>query len=138
MLGAYALFEAALHATVAGSLDLTPSGLGLHLPGGWVSYAALLILIVGVLSYFDVKASVWVMAPFAVAEVLALVVLDMAITLHGGASGHNFGHTFTSAGASVPGVVPGGTLGIGIAMVLGILAFVGFETGAVYSSLHKD
>jgi amino acid transporter len=132
MLGAYALFEAALHATVAGSLDLTLSAWGIHLPGGWVGYAALLIAIVGVLSYFDIKASVWIMAPFAVAEVLALVVLDTAITLHGGASGHDFVHTFTPGGASVQGVAPGGTLGIGIAMVLGILAFVGFETGAVY------
>lgn len=132
MLFAYALFEAALHATVAGSLDLTLSDLGVHLPGGWVGYAALLILIVGVLSYFDIKASVGVMAPFAVAEVLALVVLNTAITVHGGASGHDFVHTFTPAGASVRGVAPGGTLGIGIAMVLGILAFVGFETGAAY------
>jgi amino acid transporter len=132
MLFAYALFEAALHATVAGSLDLTLSGLGLHLPGGWVGYAVLLILIVGVLSYFDITASVWVTAPFAVAEVLALVILDAAITLHGGASGHDLLHTFTPAGASAKGVAPGGTLGIGLAMVLGLLAFVGFETGAVY------
>jgi len=132
MLGAYALFEAALQATVGGSLDITLSGLGFHLPGGWVAYALILTLIVGILSYFDIKASVWVMAPFAVAEVLALVILNTAITLKGGAAGHDFVHTFTAAGTTIKGVAPGGTLGIGIAMVLGILAFVGFETGAVY------
>lgn len=132
MLGAYALFEAALQATVGGSLDLTLSALGFHLPGGWVSYALILTLIVGVLSYFDVTASVWVMAPFAVAEVLALLVLDTVITLKGGVAGHDLLHTFTPAGATVKGVAPGGFLGIGLAMVLGILAFVGFETGAVY------
>jgi amino acid transporter len=132
MLGAYALFEAALQATVGGSLDINLSALGFHLPGGWVMYAALLTLIVGILSYFDIKASVWVMAPFAVAEVLALILLNTAITLKGGAAGHDLVHTFTPAGATLKGVTPGGTLGIGIAMVLGILAFVGFETGAVY------
>ncbi|MGB8347195.1 MAG: APC family permease, partial [Ktedonobacteraceae bacterium] len=132
MLGAYALFEAALQATVGGSLDSLLSPLGIHLPGGWVLYALALTLIVGVLSYVDVRASVWVMAPFAVAEVLALLILDTAITLKGGAAGHDLVHTFTPAGANVAGVAPGGTLGIGIAMVLGILAFVGFETGAVY------
>jgi amino acid transporter len=132
MLGAYALFEAALQATVGGSLDITLSGLGFHLPGGWVAYAVIFTLIVGTLSYFDIKASVWVMAPFAVAEVLALILLNTAITLKGGAVGHDFVHTFTPAGATIKGVAPGGTLGIGIAMVLGILAFVGFETGAVY------
>jgi amino acid transporter len=132
MLGAYALFEAALQATVGGSLDITLSGLGFYLPGGWVAYAMILTLIVGTLSYFDIKASVWVMAPFAFAEVLALLLLNTAITLKGGVAGHDFVHTFTPAGATLKGVAPGGTLGIGIAMVLGILAFVGFETGAVY------
>ncbi len=92
----------------------------------------ILTLIVGTLSYFDIKASVWVMAPFAVAEVLALVILNAAITLKGGAAGHDLLHTFTPAGAQLKGVAPGGALGIGIARILGILAFVGFETGAVY------
>jgi amino acid transporter len=132
MLGAYALFEAALQATVGGSLDLTLSGLGFHLPGGWMSYALVLTLIVGVLSYFDVTSSVWVMAPFAVAEVLALLVLDAVITVKGGVAGHDLLHTFTPVGATVKGVAPGRLLGVGLAMVLGILAFVGFETGAVY------
>ena len=132
MLGAYALFEAALQATVGGSLDSNLSTLGVHVPGGWVAYAVILTLIVGILSYFDIKTSVWVMAPFAVAEVLALVILNTTITLKGGAAGHDLLHTFTPAGATLKGAAPGGTLGIGIAMVLGILAFVGFETGAVY------
>jgi amino acid transporter len=132
MLGGYALFEAALQATVGGSLDSTLSGLGFHLPGGWVVYAVLLTIVVGVLSYFDVKWSVWVMAPFAVAEVVALIILNAAITLKGGVAGHDFIHTFTPAGATLKGIAPGGMLGLGIAMVLGILAFVGFETGAVY------
>mgnify|MGYP001269081832 CR=1 FL=1 len=132
MLGAYALFEAALQATVGGSLQSLLAPLGINLPGGWVLYALVLTLIVGVLAYFDIRASVWVMAPFAVAEVLALVILDAAITIKGGAAGQDVLHTFTPAGANVAGVAPGGTLGIGIAMVLGILAFVGFETGAVY------
>jgi amino acid transporter len=132
MLGGYALFEAALQATVGGSLDSSLSGIGFHLPGGWITYAALLTVVVGVLSYFDVKWSVWVMAPFAVAEVVALIILNAAITLRGGAAGHDLIHTFTPAGTTLKGIAPGGILGLGIAMVLGILAFVGFETGAVY------
>src|SRR6266487_2085763 len=132
LLGGYSLFEAALQSTVGGSLDPLLSGLGVHLPGGWMTYALLLTLLVGVLSYFSITTSIWVMAPFAVLEVLALVILDVAITLRGGASGHDLEHTFTPAGALVKGVAPGGTLGIGIALALGILAFVGFETAAVY------
>jgi amino acid transporter len=132
LLGAYGLFEAALHATVGSSLDHLLAPLGIHLPLGWMSYALILTLIVGMLSYFDVKASIWIMAPFAVAEVVALCVLNLAITLKGGAGGHDLLHTFTPAGADVSGVAPGGLLGIGLATALGCLAFVGFETGAVY------
>ncbi len=137
LIGGYALFEAALQSTVGGSLDPLLSGLGFHLPGGWVTYAMLLILIVGVLSYFSITVSLWVMAPFAVLEVLALLLLDGAITIRGGIAGHDFAHTFLPAGSFVKGVAPGGTLGIGIAMALGILAFVGFETAAVYGEEAK-
>jgi amino acid transporter len=138
MLGGYSLFEAALQSTVGGSLDPLLSGVGFHLPGGWMTSALLLTLIVSVLSYFSITTSIWVMAPFAVLEVLALIILDSAITLRGGASGHDLLHTFTPVGALVKGVAPGGTLGIGIAMALGILAFVGFETAAVYGEEAKS
>ncbi len=133
MLGAYALFEAALQATVGASLDLNlATFFGIHVPGGWVTYALVLTLVVCVLSILDVQVALWVMAPFAVAEVLGLCLLNLAITLKGGAAGHDLAHTFTVVGATQQGVVPGGWLGIGLSMGLGLLAFVGFETGAVY------
>ncbi len=137
LLGGYGLFEAALQSTVGGSLDPLLSGMGFHLPGGWMTYALLLTIIIGILSYFSITTSIWIMAPFAVLEMLALVILDMAITLRGGVSGHDLLHPFTPAGALVKGVAPGGTLGIGIAMALGMLAFVGFETAAVYGEEAK-
>jgi amino acid transporter len=138
MLGAYALFEAALQATVGGSLDVNLSALGFQVPGGWVSYALLLTLIVGLLGFFNVRASVWVLAPFAVAEIMGLLVLNSAISLKGGIAGHDLLHTFTPAGSVVKGVAPGGTLGIGIAMTLAILAFIGFETIAVYGEEARN
>ena len=138
LLGGYALFEAALQSTVGGSLDITLSGLGFHLIGGWVTYAVILTLIIGVLSYFALSASIWIMAPLAILEVLALLLLDTAISLKGGASGHDVVHTLLPAGSLVKGSAPGGLLGIGIAMALGILAFVGFETAAVYGEEAKN
>ncbi len=138
MIGGYALFEAALQSTVGGALDPILSGIGFHVPGGWVTYAILLTILVGVLSYFSITTSIWVMAPFAILEVLALVVLDGAISLRGGAAGHDVVHTFSLAGSLVKGAAPGGTLGIGIAMALGILAFVGFETAAAYGEEAKN
>jgi amino acid transporter len=132
MVGGYALFEAALQATVGGSLNTLLSGVGFHIIGGWVTYAGILTLIVGICSYFALSTSIWIMAPFALLEVLALLLLDAAISLKGGTSGHDVVHTFLPAGAQVKGAAPGGMLGIADAMVLGILAFVGFETAAAY------
>ena len=139
LIGAYAIFEAALQATVGGSVDINlATYFGFHMPGGWVTYALIFIVIVGALGYFNVKASLWVLIPFTIAELVGLVVLDLAISVRGGASGHDLIHTFTPAGASVKAVAPGGLLGIGIAMVIAILAFVGFETIAAYGEEARN
>ena len=138
LVGGYGLFEAALQSTVGGSLDALLSSQGMHVIGGWMTYAAILTLLVGVISYFSLAISIWVMAPFAVLEVVALVILNSAIMLKGGASGFDVIHTFLPAGASVKGAAPGGLLGIGLAMTLGILAFVGFETAAAYGEETKN
>jgi amino acid transporter len=133
MLGCYALFEAAAQAAFGGLADLNMSTfLGVHLPGGWVSYALLSTALVCLLSYYDVKWSVRFLVPFLVIEIVSLLLLDLAITIRGGAVGQDFVHTFTVAGTQLKGVAPGGWLGIGVAMALGVWSAVGFETGAVY------
>jgi amino acid transporter len=90
------------------------------------------VLIVWVLSYFDVKWSVWVMAPFALVEIGSLALLDVAITIHGGGAGNDLLHTFTLAGASLKGVAPGGVLGVGVALALAFFSYIGFESAGGY------
>ncbi len=133
MFGAYSLFEAASQAAFGGLTDLNLSSFfGLHVPGGWVFYSVLSVLVVWLLAYFDVQWSVWVMAPFALVEIGSLLLLDVVITVHGGASGNDLMHTFTLAGTSLKGVAPGGLLGIGIAMALAFFSFIGFESAGGY------
>lgn len=133
MVGAYILFEAASQAAFGGLTDLNLSTFfGIHLPGGWVGYTLLSVLIVWLLALFDVQWSVWVMAPFALLEMGSLLLLDLAITLHGGATGHDLVHSFTPAGASLPGAAPGGVLGIGVALALAFFSFIGFESAGGY------
>jgi amino acid transporter len=133
MIGGYALFEASL---LGGFGSYTNSSMATYFhvqaPGGWVTYALIGAILIFLLSYFDVRWSVFAMAPFLLLEVGILVVLNIAITIHGGSSGHDIVHTFTAAGADLKGAVPGGMLGIGIAMALGVWSWVGFEAGAVY------
>src|SRR5438309_2285248 len=134
MMGGYALFEASL---LGGFASYTNSSISTYLhfnlAGGWVSYALIGAVLIFLLSYFDVKWSVYAMAPFLLLEVGVLIVLDLAISIHGGAFGHDFVHTFTIAGtnpspggpfhiptsiaaASKGTAAPGGLLGIGVGM----------------------
>ncbi|HET8846691.1 MAG TPA: APC family permease [Ktedonobacteraceae bacterium] len=130
MLGGYALFEAAAAAAFGGLTDNTLSSL-LHfqIPGGWVSCSLLAILLVSALAYFDVKWSARLLIPFLVLEIGSLLILDLAIIFQGGAAGHDFVHTFTTSGSTLKGVFPGGILGIGVGMALGVWSFVGAEQG---------
>lgn len=133
MLGGYALFEAAAAAAFGGLTDNTLSSLlNFHLIGGWVSYSLLAIILVSALTYFDVKWSARILTPFLILEIGSLLVLDLAVVFHGGAAGHDFVHTFTTAGSTLKGVFPGGVLGIGVGMALGVWSFVGAEQGVAF------
>jgi amino acid transporter len=139
MMGGYALFEASLLGAFGSYTNNSFSTyLNINLPGGWVPYALIGALIIFSLSYFDVKWSVFAMAPFLILEVGILTVLNLVITLKGGAAGHDFFHTFTAAGADLPKAAPGGILGIGVAMALGVWSWVGFEAGAVYGEEARN
>lgn len=133
MLGGYALFEAAAAAAFGGLTDNTLSSLlNFHLVGGWVTYSLLSVVLVSALAYFDIKWSARVLTPFLVLEIGSLLVLDLAIVFHGGAAGHDFVHTFTTEGSTLKGVFPGGILGIGVGMALGVWSFVGAEQGVAF------
>lgn len=139
MLGGYAIFEAASQAAFGGLTDNTLSTfLNVHIPGGWWTYALLGTILVSILTYFDVKWSTWALAPFMVIELGSLIIFDLVITLKGGVAGHDLVHTFTPAGSSLKGVAPGGVLGIGVAMALGVWSWVGFESGAVYGEEARN
>lgn len=139
MFGAYAIFEAAAQAAFGGLTDITVSSfLNVHVPGGWVTYSVLSVVLVWVLAYFDVKWSVWVLAPFAALEVVSLILLNLVITFKGGAAGHDLVHTLTPAGASLNGAAPGGVLGIGVAMALAVWSYIGFESAGGYGEEAKN
>lgn len=139
MLGGYAIFEAASQAAFGGLADATFSGyLNFHMPGGWVTYALLGTIIVFILSYFDIKWSARWLAPFLVLEIGSLILLNLVITIKGGVAGHDFVHTFTPAGGNLKGVSPGGLLGVGVAMALGVWSFIGFESGSVYGEESRN
>ncbi len=139
MLFGYAIFEAASQAAFGGLTDNTLSTyFNFHIAGGWVTYALIGCVLVFALSFFDIKWSTWWLAPFLLLEIGSLVLLNLLITLKGGAAGQDFVHTFTPAGTALKGVAHGGVLGIGVAMALGVWSWVGFEAGAVYGEESRN
>jgi amino acid transporter len=141
MLGGYALFEGSLMAAFGSYTNSSfATYANFHLFGGWVTYAVIGTVLIFLLSYFDVKWSVFAMAPFLILEVGVLLILDIAISVHGGHGGnsHDLVHTFSAAGADLKGAAPGGVLGIGVAMALGVWSWIGFEAGAVYGEEARN
>src|SRR5258708_37763926 len=80
------------------------------------------------------------MALFCLLEGGVLVILDIAISVQGGDAGtsHDLVHTFTAAGANLKGAAPGGVLGIGVAMALGVWSWVGFEAGGGFGEEGRN
>lgn len=156
MMGGYALFEGSLLGAFGSYTNSSFANYAhFNTPGGWVTWALIGAVVIFLLSFFDVKWSVYAMAPFLILEVGVLVVLNFAISIHGGAFGHDFVHTFTAAGANPPDTAqhfistslapaakitaaPGGILGIGVGMALGVWSWVGFEAGAVYGEEARN
>ena len=142
--GAYAIFEAASQAAFGGLMDVNLSTFfGVSIPGGygWVIYAIASVLLVGVLGYLGVQASVRIMAVFSSLEILGLLIFNIVVTAHGGKSGQDFIHTFTPAGADaniIHGIVPGGIIGMGIALTLVVFSNIGFESASGYGEESQN
>jgi amino acid transporter len=136
--GAYSIFEAAAQAAFGGLMDVNLSTFfNINIPGGygWVIYAVASVILVGALGYFGVQNSIRIMAVFSSLEILGLLVFDLVVTAHGGKSGQDFVHTFTPAGADanlIHGIVPGGIIGMGIALTLVVFSNIGFESASGY------
>ena len=104
-----------------GFADFAASSLGIDLPWFVWGFAALVVDTLGVLRV-DLNASV--LAVLLVLEIITVTLYDI------GAFGHPAGGTVTTVGLS-PGALFGS--GVGAVFAFGIAAFVGFESGAIYS-----
>ncbi len=141
--GAYAIFEAASQAAFGGLKDVNLSTFfGISIPGGygWVVYSLASVLVVGLLGYFGIQASVRIMAVFSALEILGLLVFSIAVTISGGKSGQNFVATFSPAGADanvIHGIAPGGLIAMGIALTLVVFSNIGFESASGYGEESK-
>ncbi|NJC71642.1 APC family permease [Planosporangium thailandense] len=119
-IGLYGLFGAALAAF---------AGAHWHSTVPWWGWALAAWATVALLGQLNIDLSAKVVGAFLAAEVVAVVLFDL------GAFGHPAGGTI-----AVDGLKPHNLFanGVGGVFAFGIAAFVGFESGAVYSREVKD
>lgn len=114
-IGLYGLFG-------AGFADFAAASLGIDLP--WFVWGFVALVLVGTLGVLRVDLNASVLAVLLILEIIAVVLYDL------GAFGNPAGGTITTDGLS-PAALFGP--GVGAVFAFGIAAFVGFESGAIYS-----
>jgi proteasome lid subunit RPN8/RPN11 len=101
---------------------------------GWGWYALGMIVVISMLTYFDVKLSVWVLGVALITEVLILLLMDFGVLFSGG------GPDGLSARPLAPAEgftsVAGGVAAVGIFMAF--WSWVGFEATVNYGEESKN
>ena len=134
---AYGVFEASLAGGFAYFANLKLASLGLHV--GWAPLALGMVVVIGVLTYFDVSFSAKILAVGLITEVLILLFFDAMLLAKGHIywSALNPGEAFKSFSASPgKGIAAGGAIGIGL--FFAFWSWVGFEMAPNYGEESRN
>ena len=131
---AYGVFEASLAGGFAYFANLKLASLGVHV--GWAPLALGMVVLIGVLTYFDVSFSAKILAVGLITEVLILVLFDVLLLSKGHIywSAINPVNAFKSFPAS--GKLTAGAIGVGL--FFAFWSWVGFEMAPNYGEESKD
>jgi amino acid transporter len=134
---AYGVFEASLAGGFAYFANLKLASLGVHV--GWAPLALGMVVLIGVLTYFDVSFSAKILAVGLITEVLILLFFDAMLLAKGHIywSALNPGEAFKSFSASPgTGIAAGGAIGIGL--FFAFWSWVGFEMAPNYGEESRN
>ena len=106
--------------------------LGLSLP--WWVYAFIMLALVFILSAASVDIGAKVLGVLLTVELVALLIVGIAILASGGAEGLDFGASFAPQNILAGGLAGGA----GIAFAFALASFIGFEATAIYGEESKD
>src|SRR6201996_1344633 len=131
---AYGVFEASLAGGFAYFANLKLASLGLHV--GWAPLALGMVVVIGVLTYFDVSFSAKILAVGLITEVLILVLFDVLLLSKGHIywSAINPVNAFKSFPAS--GKLTAGAVGVGL--FFAFWSWVGFEMAPNYGEESRN
>jgi len=135
---AYSVFEASLCGGFAYFLNLKLAAFGWNV--GWPWLALFMVLLISVLTYFDVRLSTAVLAVGLISEVVMLLVFDGFMFAHGHipAAAINPVNAFKSlhASGSGTGAIAAGAVGVGL--FFAFWSWVGFEMAPNYGEESRD
>ena len=131
---AYSVFEASLAGGFAYFLNLKLQSFGANV--GWVWLALGMVLLIGVLTYFDVSFSARILAVGLITEVLILLFFDAMLF----ARGHPSWSAINPANAfrAFPGTSKLAAGAIGIGLFFAFWSWVGFEMAPNYGEESRD
>ncbi|WP_206880022.1 APC family permease [Alicyclobacillus mali (ex Roth et al. 2021)] len=128
LLFTYLVFTAASCAEVGAFLQSALQLIGLHI--GWFMPSLLSLVCIVLLSLFDVRVGARVMLIFEGISICLIVILSLAILLHGGADHRLSPVPFTMRNTTLPSVA--------LASVFAFLSFAGFEGASSLGEETRD
>jgi amino acid transporter len=136
---AYSVFEASLAGGFAFFLGIKLSQGGINIQWPWL--ALLMVLLISVITYFDIRITARLLGVFLVGEILFLLIFDIAMVVRGATTTTAFTVDSLNPVKAFQGFAPNGSLVGGLAAIGLFFAFwswVGFEMAPNYGEESKD
>jgi amino acid transporter len=131
---AYSVFEASLAGGFAYFLNLKLNQFGVNIAWPWLALA--MVLLIGILTYFDVRVSSIVLAIGLISEVVILVIFDIFLFARGHVTAAPLNPVNAFKGFPAEGKLAAGAIGIGL--FFAFWSWVGFEMAPNYGEESRD
>src|SRR5256886_4175458 len=131
---AYSVFEASLAGGFAYFLSLKLNQFGVSIAWPWLALA--MVLIISILTYFDVRVSSLVLAIGLISEVVILVIFDIFLFAKGHVTAAPLNPVNAFKGFPAEGKLAAGAIGIGL--FFAFWSWVGFEMAPNYGEESRD
>ena len=131
---AYSVFEASLAGGFAYFLSLKLNQFGVNVAWPWLALG--MVLIIGILTYFDVRVSSVVLAVGLISEVIILVIFDIFLFASGHVTAAPLNPVNAFKGFPAQGGLAAGAIGIGL--FFAFWSWVGFEMAPNYGEESRE
>ena len=144
---AYSVFEASLAGGFAFFLNLKLSQIGTATGAGWLNgiqwpwLALFMVVLISVITYFDIRITARLLGVFLIGEILFLLIFDVAMIARGATTSTAFTIEALNPIKAFQGFGAAGTLAAGIPAIGLFFAFwswVGFEMAPNYGEESRD